>query len=251
MTDLPPPSDATPPQDHEDFVRVRNFGLAGVKKYLDARRKSPPSDAAPVAWRYQQKRHDPISGPWRVTASKTKISSLVQHAVKIQDVATSLYRIEPLYAHPEDAPAFLHPCSFCGLTGNCSAHTRTHADPTCKTCFGEHAKQVEDAPGGPWFVEHKDGCLQPAVFREAPFRVAFTGTQKECNAVRDALNCSKDAPGEATVKQIAAILCPGYAHTLRGLMTDEERDTGKACARCHVWAIGIRDALNRLKGVEK
>ncbi len=146
MTDLPPPSDATPPKDHEDFVRVRNFGLAGVKKYLDARRKSPPADAAPVAWRYQQKRHDPISGPWRVTASKTKISSLVQHAVKIQDVATSLYRIEPLYTHPEDAPV------------------------------------------GPWFVEHKDGCLQPAVFREAPFRVAFTGTWKECVAVRDALN---------------------------------------------------------------
>ena len=46
----------------------------------------------------------------------------------------------------------------------------------------------QDAPEGPWFVEHKDGCLQPAVFREAPFRVAFTGTQKECNAVRDALN---------------------------------------------------------------
>lgn len=55
-----------------------------------------------------------------------------------------------------------------------------------------------------------------------------------------------DAPEGPTVKQIAAILCPGYAHNLRGLMTDEDRDTGKACARCHVWAIEIRDALNRL-----
>jgi len=54
-----------------------------------------------------------------------------------------------LYAHPEDAPSFLSACSFCGYTAICSAHQ--HADPTCKTCFGERA--VEDAPGGPLDTE--------------------------------------------------------------------------------------------------
>ena len=64
---------------------------------------------------------------------------------------------------------------------------------------------------------------------------------------QDDMNRLKGDERGPTVRQIAEIICPGYAHNLRGLMTDDERDTGKACARCHVWAIGIRDVLNRLK----
>jgi len=103
----------------------------------------------------------------------------------------------------------------------------------------------EDAPEGPWFVEHKDGCLQPAVFREAPFRVAFTGTWKECVAVRDILNCPKDAPGgpwEAVHdgkkrKTTVQLYRRPDNRYIRGLETEAE-------------AIAVRDALNRLKGVE-
>ncbi len=58
----------------------------------------------------------------------------------------------------------------------------------------------------------------------------------------------EDAPRGPTVHQIAKILCPGYEHTLRALMTDADRETGRACPRCLVWAVGIRDALNRLRG---
>ena len=95
------------------------------------------SDAVPVAWRYQQKYHDPISGPWRVTASKTKISTLVRHVAKIQGAATSLYRIESLYTHPADAPR------------------PDKASQGSTVSGGERPEQVEDAPA---VTEEPCGC---------------------------------------------------------------------------------------------
>jgi hypothetical protein len=37
---LPPPGlDQTPPDDHDDFVELRSFGLRGIREDLERRRK--------------------------------------------------------------------------------------------------------------------------------------------------------------------------------------------------------------------
>ena len=81
-------------------------------------------------------------------------------------------------------------------------------------------------------ANHEGGCFAPI-------------TADTCPHPSD---CHCEWCGGPTARQIAEIICPGYAHNLRRLMTDDERSAGKACGRCHVWALGIRDALNRLKG---
>ena len=58
----------------------------------------------------------------------------------------------------------------------------------------------------------------------------------------------EDAPEGPTVEQIAKILCPGYNHAQRGLRTPAETKPDLPCRRCLVWAEGIREAFNRLKG---
>ena len=139
----------------------------------------PPSDAAPVA----QLLYDTMPDMIIAILLENEIDPLM-YAKKWAEA------IGPLYAHPKDAPAFLHPCSFCGLTGNCSSHTRTRADPTCKTCFGEHAKQVEDAPGGP-LVEAATEMVGLADMDQIPAPNAcvwFNAFDRRIAKLRDALN---------------------------------------------------------------
>ena len=86
---------------------------------------SPPSDAAP---------------PENIVEAADRVIDKLQQAATVQDGAAPCSTCG-------DVPSFLRACSFCGYTAICSAHQ--HADPTCKTCFGERARQAEDAPGGP------------------------------------------------------------------------------------------------------
>ena len=159
-------SDAAPPKDHEDFVRVRNFGLAGVKKYLDARRKSPPSDAAPVTVdcknckKLEQWVHDLQSGMFincvycghrygpDDEVAPTMQQALYDHIAEcpkhpLSAMKRRAERAEARLTHPEDAPGGptehdMGRCGHCGAEGTLQ-------------WFVDSLDRLkgEDTPGGP------------------------------------------------------------------------------------------------------
>ena len=124
----------------------------------------PPSDAAPVAWRYRDK----AGGQgWLLTSSPVFFEP-------------ERYEVQPLYAHPEDAPGgpYVETDETCGNwvsanrvgkwpkcklksghAGKCSATEDAprpdKASQGSTDSGGERPEQVEDAPEGPW-IDFRD-----------------------------------------------------------------------------------------------
>ncbi len=118
---------------------------------------SPPSDAAPVAWRYKYKGQTEVG--WFFTG------------LLPQDITEEKWDIEPLYVHPEDATT--NEREVVGSSedtpeGNPGEVTHaplckypTIAEIGCKLCIAcgravirgnQYSRHVEDAPGGPKIV---------------------------------------------------------------------------------------------------
>ena len=193
--------------------------LAKAKENLEA---ALSSDAVPVAWRVEvEKEGDEIIGPVRLVTGPGE-------SWEIQGVDEDCHEDEAwakllcekhnatLYAHPEDAPRPDKASQGSTVSGgerpeqvgdapvakgdpgvvehHILCRYPTIAEIGCKLCIAcghavirgnqyRHA-HPEDAPGGPWNVKAHGRSI--AVFFGSFLR--FTGTQKQCNAVRDVLN---------------------------------------------------------------
>ena len=84
--------------------------------------------------------------------------------------ATRLTEIQPLYAHPEDAPLKKTP-------------ENLHSGEAIKANL-----HSEDAPGGPWTACSASQAPHIWAVLIPHGRWAFTGNEREAIAVRDALN---------------------------------------------------------------